>query len=65
MYFPNWFNVKVITNWIEGPRNLFYQLEIQKSQNKKVIKAVKHTIERSEWYVESILKQCLLLWRRN
>ena len=33
---PNWFNVKVKHKWVEVPNHLLYQLELLRSQRKKV-----------------------------
>ena len=50
---PNWFNVKVKHNWVEGPNHLLYQLELLRSQRKKVLTLVMPTISRSAWYAHS------------
>lgn len=53
VYIPNWFNIKVKSNWIEGPRHVLYQLELLRTQSKNVLDIVMPTIRRSAWYAHS------------
>jgi len=41
VYIPNWFNIKVKHIWTEGPRHILYQLELLRTQRKKVRDTVK------------------------
>ena len=61
VYLPNWFNIKVKHSWVEGPRHVLYQLELLRSQRKKVLDLVMPTIRRSAWYAhpESIIQALL------
>ena len=53
VYFPNWFEVKVKHSWVNGPDHYLYQLELLRSQKKKVVQAVMPTVRRSAWYAHS------------
>ena len=61
VYIPNWFNIKVKHSWIEGPRHMLYQLELLRTQRKKVTDIVKETVNRGAWYAhpEAVLQTLL------
>ena len=61
VYIPNWFNIKMKHSWVEGARHVLYQLELLRSQNKKVIGIVMPTVKRGAWYAhpESVLQTML------
>ena len=61
VYLPNWFNIKVHSSWVEGPRHVLYQLELLRTQSKNVLDIVMPTIRRSAWYThsEAILQSML------
>ena len=58
VYIPNWFNVKVKHRWVEGANHVLYQLQLLRSQKKKVLEIVMPTIRRSAWYAhpEAVLQ---------
>jgi len=53
VYMPNWFNIKVKHSWIEGPRHVLFQLELLRSQCKKVLEIVMLVVRGSAWYAHS------------
>jgi hypothetical protein len=53
VYIPNWFNIKVKSCWVEGPRHVLYKLELLRSQREPVLDIVMPTIKRSAWYAHS------------
>ena len=53
VYFPNWFNIKVKSCWVEGSRHTLYQLELLRSRRKSVLDIVIPSIKRSAWYAHS------------
>ena len=61
VYMPNWFNIKVKHSWVEGPRHVMYQLELLRSQQKKIVDIVMPTVNKGAWYAhpESILQTML------
>ena len=61
VYIPNWFNIKVNHGWEKGPNHLLYQLQLLRSQNKKVINIVMPYVERNAYYAhpESVLQAML------
>lgn len=48
-------------SWVEGARHVLYQLELLRSQDKKVIDIVMPTVKRGAWYAhpESVLQTML------
>jgi len=50
---PNWLNIKVKYNWIDGPRHVLFQLELLRSQDKEVLRIVMPVVRRSAWYANS------------
>ena len=46
---PNWFNIKVKSNWVE-PINLLNQMQLLKNQTQEIIDITFPTFKRSAWY---------------
>ncbi|KAK8383358.1 hypothetical protein O3P69_019021 [Scylla paramamosain] len=61
VYLPNWFNTKVKSSFSEGPRHVLFQLELLRSQPRKVVQTVEQIIRRSSWYAhrEAVLQTIL------
>ena len=54
-YYPCWFSIKVKQSWIEGPRQILFQLEALRSQDKDVIEIVLPVVKRSAYFAQSEL----------
>ena len=67
VYMPNWFNIKIKHSWVEGARHVLFQLELLRSQKKKVLDLVMPTIRRSAWYAhpESVIQALLCSEKRE
>ena len=50
VYIVNWFNIKINSNWTQGPRHLLFQLQLLKEQSEEVKTIVMPTVQRSAWY---------------
>lgn len=50
VYMPNWFNIKIHSNWVEGPKHLIFQLQLLAEQCDTVKAIVMPTVKRSAWY---------------
>ena len=61
VYLPNWFNIKVNSKRVEGPRHLLFQLQLLRRQQQKVVEAVWPTMATSAWYAhpEAVLQAML------
>ena len=57
VYIVNWFNIKINSNWTQGPRHLLFQLQLLKEQSEEVKTIVMPTVQRSAWYSFS---ECVL-----
>ena len=57
VYFPCWFEIKVKSSWIEGPRHVLFQLKQLKTQKKQVVDIVMPTVRRSAWFAFS---ECII-----
>lgn len=61
VYLPNWFNTKVKSSFSEGPRHVLFQLELLRSQPRKVVQILEQTVRKSSWYAhpEAVLQTML------
>ena len=53
VYFPCWFQVKVNNSWVDGPRNVVFELSCLHTQPKVVQLAVMPTVWSSAWFAHS------------
>ena len=53
VYFPCWFQVKLNNKWIDGPRNILFELSCLRTQSKEVQLTVMLTVLSSAWYANS------------
>lgn len=58
VYYPAWFQIKVHHNWLHGPANVLYQLELLKTLPKHIQKLVEKNVRRSAWFAHS---ECILV----
>jgi len=61
VYVVNWFNIKINSNWTQGPRHLLFQLQLLREQCVETRRIVLPSVKRSAWYEfsESILQAML------
>ena len=53
VYIPCWFQVKIHNKWIDGPKNVLFELSCIRTQSKVVQLAVMPTVRSSAWYAHS------------
>ena len=61
VYIPNWFNMKIKHNWIQGPYHVLFQLQTFREIKLENQTTLKEHIQRSAWYShsENILQSML------
>ena len=64
VYYPCWFSIKWIKQWIEGPRHVLLYLQLLKQQKKIVHDTVMPTDKRSAFYAygQMIIQSLLHSW---
>ena len=53
VYMVNWFNIKIHSNWSQGPNHQLFLLQLLKQQSVCVLNLVLPTVQRSAWYCHS------------
>ena len=61
VYFPCWFQIKTNHSWMDGPKNVLFELSCLRTQSKAVQLTVMPTVRSSAWFAhsESILMAML------
>ena len=52
-YYPTWFQIKVNHSWVDGPRNILYELNRIRTQKKLVQNVVEKVVRSSAWFAHS------------
>ncbi len=53
VYFPCWFHVKINHSWVDGPRNVLFELSSLRIQPKEVQSTLMPTVRPSAWFAHS------------
>lgn len=61
VYYPCWFTIKINNSWVDGPKNILFELLCLRAQSKTVQQTVETTVRTSAWFAhsESVLMSML------